>query len=120
LGAPTAIARLWFGILAGPTAWVLQMMVSYPLAQLSCHAEHRSQHVLTLQLIALTALFIIASGAATAWQALRAVPEGASSDGGRSIDRARFMAGLGLMFAAFFTLIVIATAIPSWFIHACQ
>src|SRR4051812_2966096 len=102
LGAPTAVSRLWFGILAGPVAWMLQLSISYPLAQLSCQAQYRSQHPLTLEVIALAALAMTALGGMTSWNALRAVPDDASSDGGRPIDRARFMAGLGLLFTLFF------------------
>jgi hypothetical protein len=120
LGAPTAVARLWFGILAGPVAWVLQLSISYPLAQLSCHAEFRGQHPIALEVIAAAALLLTGSGAMTAWRAFEAVPAGASGTGGRSIDRARFMAGLGLLFTALFAMVVIATAIPTWILHACQ
>jgi hypothetical protein len=120
LGAPTAVARLWFSILAGPVAWLLQLLISYPLAQLSCHAEFRSQHPLTLQAIALGALLIAGAGAMTAWQARESAPGDASPSGGRAIDRARFMAGLGLLSATLFALVIIATAIPTWIVHACQ
>jgi hypothetical protein len=116
---PAGIARLWFGVLAGPLAWTLQLSVSYPLAQLSCHAEHRGQHPIALELIALGALVVIAFGAVTSWHALRALPS-ASSDGGHSADRGRFMAGLGLLLAVMFSLVVIATAIPTSILHACQ
>jgi hypothetical protein len=120
LGAPTAVTRLWLGIFAGPTAWILQLIVSYPLAQLSCRSGFRSQQQLPLQLIACAALMIIGFGAVTAWSALQAVPVTASTDGGRPIDRARFMAMLGLLTSVLFTLVVIATAIPSWILHACE
>jgi hypothetical protein len=104
LGAPTAVTRLWLGILAGPVAWILQLLVSYPLAQNSCHAEFRSQHPLALEAIAGAALLLVGAGAITAWRAREAVPADASPNGGRSIDRAHFM----------------ATAIPTWILHACQ
>jgi fumarate reductase subunit D len=119
LGPPTAVGRLWVGLLAPPTAWVLQLLVSYPLAQLSCQAGKGHQHLLTMQVIALGALLVIGYGAVTAWHALRSAHD-ASSDGGRSIDRARFMAGLGVLTAMLFTVLVIATAIPTWILHACQ
>jgi hypothetical protein len=120
LGAQTAVTRLWIGILAGPTAWILQLLVSYPLAQLSCRSGFQSQHLLPLQVIACGALMIVGVGAMTAWRALQAVPAAASTDGGRPIDRARFMATLGLLGSVLFTLVVIATAIPSWILHACE
>ena len=120
LGPPTAVARLWFGILAGPSAWLLQLLVSYPLAQLSCHAGFHSQHPLALQAIAGAALLLVGAGAFTAWQAREAAPADASSAGGRAVDRSRFMAGLGLLFALLFGLVVIATAIPTWILHACE
>jgi hypothetical protein len=120
LGAQTSIARLWSGILAGPTGWILQLMVSYPIAQLSCHAEYRSQHPLALQVVAFGALVIVGAGGVTAWRALQAAPAGAMTDGGRPMDRAHFMAQLGLLFTVMFTVLVVATAIPSWILHACQ
>jgi hypothetical protein len=122
LGAQTAVTppRLWFGILAGPAAWVLQLLISYPLAQLSCHAEFRSQHPLTLQAIALAALLVAGAGAMTAWHTREAMPADASTSGGRAVDRARFMTGLGLLSSALFGLVIIVTALPAWILHACE
>jgi hypothetical protein len=72
-----------------------------------------------LQLVAVGALFIVASGALTARRLFDTAGD-AVTDGGRSVDRARFMAGLGLLFAALFTMLVLCTAVPSWILHACE
>ena len=117
---PAGLARLWGGMFAGPIAWMLQMTISYPIAQLSCHADYRSQHPLSLQLIGLGALAMIAMGVGMSLGVLRSIPRNAPSDGGHSRDRAKFMALFGLASAALFSLLVIATAMPSFVIHACQ
>jgi hypothetical protein len=114
------LARLWSGIFAGPIAWTLQMTISYPIAQLSCHADYRSQHPATLQLIGVAALVVIALGVLMSFSVLRTIPRDAPSDGGHSRDRAKFMALYGLASAALFSLLVIATAMPSFVVHACQ
>ena len=49
----------------------------------------------------------------------RTVLPDATLDGGRSIDRGRFMGVLGLATCALFAMAVVAMAVPRWMIDAC-
>jgi hypothetical protein len=114
--APAGISLLWLGVLAGPTAWALDLVVSYSLVQWTCGGGP----LVVLHLVTLFSLAIIAAGAASAWRALTRVPSGASDDGSQPDQRGRFMAMLGLAMCALFTLVVIAGAVPRWVLDACQ
>jgi hypothetical protein len=112
----SGIAAEWTGVLAGPIAFALDLLISYSLVKWTCD----SQHTAVLHLITLGALLLIAGGAFAAWTALAATPAQASSGGGRPVDRARFMALLGLTMCAFFTVVVIANGVPRIVLDACQ
>lgn len=101
--------KLWAGILAGPAAWVAQLSLAYPIAQLTCHAAFASQHPGTLHAISVTALVLIAVGAMFSWNMRDGDPQ-----------RVRFMAQLGLMMCALFALVVIATWVPPFILHNCE
>ena len=101
--------KLWAGILAGPVAWVAQLSLVYPIAQLTCHAGFAPQHPGALHAISIGALALITVGALLAWQ-LR--------NGNR--QRVRFMAQLGLLMCALFALVVIATWLPPFILHSCE
>jgi hypothetical protein len=110
------MAALWGGVLAGPIAWALDLGVSYALVKWTCGSQHTS----VLHLVTVGALVIIAGGAFAAWRALEQTPAGAPTDGGHAFERGRFMAIWGLWSCAFFTLVVLATALPPWVLDACQ
>jgi hypothetical protein len=114
--APSGITLLWSGILAGPTAWALDLVVSYSLVQWTCGGGPP----VVLHLITLFALAVIGFGAFNAWRALAVVPPGAPTDGSQPDQRGRFMAVLGLAMCALFAVLVIATSIPRWVLDACQ
>jgi hypothetical protein len=120
-GSPKAITAAWIGILAGPAAWILQLLLSYPLAQLSCHAGFTDQHTISLHVISLGCLLLAAFGGWTALATIGFTRQRPSiSDGGDRIDRSRFMALLGLMTSALFALVILFTWVPPFFIHDCQ
>jgi hypothetical protein len=109
------ITLLWIGMLAGPTAWALDLTISYALVQWTC--GHRSPFV--LHLITLGALLVTAGGAAASWTALQRTPPDALDDGPRPFDRGRFMAIVGLLISALFALMMIANDLPRWVLDAC-
>ncbi|MBS1818206.1 MAG: hypothetical protein JSU08_09775 [Acidobacteria bacterium] len=113
---PRGIAVLWAGVLAGPTAWALDLTISYAIVQWTCGGGPP----VTLHLITLFSLAMIGAGAFGSWRALRAVPEGAPQDGSQPDQRGYFMALLGLSMCALFAMVVIAGAIPRWVLDACQ
>jgi hypothetical protein len=108
LGSKTDL-KLWLGILAGPTAWVAQLALSYPIAQLTCHAGFAPQHPGTLHAISIGALVAIAFGFVVSWPLRTESPQ-----------RVRFMADLGLLMCVLFTLVVIATWVPPFIMNNCE
>jgi hypothetical protein len=110
LGAKTDL-KLWATILAGPTAWVAQLGLSYPIAQLTCHAGFAPQHPGTIHAISIAALGVIAAGAFLSWPLRTASAEQ---------QRVRFMAQLGLLMCALFMLVVLATWVPPFIMNNCE
>ena len=110
LGAKTDL-RLWATILAGPTAWVAQLGLSYPIAQLTCHSGFAPQHPGTIHAISVAALIVIGAGAFVSWP-LRAAPA--------AQQRVRFMAQLGLLMCGLFMLVVLATWVPPFIMNNCE
>ena len=108
LGAKADL-KLWAGILAGPSAWVGQLALVYPIAQLTWHAGFAPQHPGTLHLISIAALALTAVGAMLSWQERTGHP-----------PRVRFMAQLGLLMCALFALVVIATWVPPFILNKCE
>src|SRR4051812_25077936 len=83
--SPVGIGMLWAGILAGPTAWALDLTISYAIVQWTCGSQHTS----VLHLITLAALLMTAAGAAASWTALQRTNDDTTEDGPRPIDRGR-------------------------------
>ncbi len=102
--------KLWGGIMAGPLAWIVQLSLSYPIAQLACHAGFASQHPGMLHAISAAALLTAFAGLLLAWTMWKRRVE----------ERERFMALLGVLSSAVFALVVIATWIPSFIMHNCE
>ncbi len=107
---------LWTGILAGPTAWALDLTSSYSLVKPAC----RTQSAGMLTVIPLISLVLVAGGAALSWMAVRRTARDIPLDGGGPRQRARFMAVLGLALCTLFALQILAGAIPTSVIDACQ
>ena len=109
-------AALWWGIFAGPLAWAADLTISYGLVQWTCaHGGVAMLHTMTLFTLAVTA-----SGGWTAWRAHQQIPEGRPTDGGGEIDRARFMAVLGLASTLLFAVSIVGLAVPRWVLDACH
>lgn len=106
---------LWTGVLAGPVAWACDLGVSYSLVKWTCS----TQRELLLLLISPAALGAAAGGAVVSWLALRHTPAQSAANGGNPVERARFMAILGLAMNALFALAILAGAIPRWVLDAC-
>ena len=115
--SPKGVLALWTGVLGGPVAWTLQLLVSYPVASLSCLPQYRSEHPFLLNAMTFGALAFVAFSAWLAWAAFRRPADGASIEGGKPWDRARFMGLLGLLTSLFFVAVIVATAMPAWILR---
>jgi hypothetical protein len=95
---------LWTGVVGPAVAWASDLTISYAIVKWSCGHQART----TLHMISAIALAAVIGSAIVAWNA------------DRSTERERFMAMLALMMAAFFSALVVATAIPGFVLDVCQ
>jgi hypothetical protein len=106
---------LWFGMLAGPAAWLMHLQISFVLALWYCARQQSWPiHVITLVLLALTCAAGVVS--LLHWRRSPKREEYLES----RPDRPRFMAVLGLMSSALFFLVILAEWIPAFVIDPCQ
>ena len=107
---------VWWTMFAGPLAWACDLGFSYVLAQHACSTGHHYVlHVITV-VCALVAL----SGCAAGWRAYNALPEEATEEGMRPMDRAHFQVLFGIVFSLAFTVVIVAEAVPRWILNPCQ
>jgi hypothetical protein len=106
---------LWSGVLAGPVAWAADLTASYALVRWICS----SRQFALLHLITLLAILVTLGGAWIAWLAFQH-SEGSFDDDRWSVQRARFMAVLGLSSSALFLLAILASEMPRWVLDACR
>lgn len=115
MGAASPV-RLWTGILAGPIAWAMDLLVCYAIVKWTCLV--RRQWLIDATTVG--ALAIVGIGAVLAWNAFQATAGAEPTDGGLPPQRAKFMAILGLTACALFGLTIAAAWIPRWVLDACQ
>lgn len=112
---PVSTGELWWGILIGPVAWVIDQGLSYSIEQHACSTgKFYELHLITAAcfVLALTGLFV-------AVRQLRKVPAG-NDDGGTPRDRSWFMAWLGILMSVEFAVVVIAMAVPKIILSPCD
>ena len=107
---------LWTGILAGPVAWGLDLTISYALVKPVCAAHANA----LLRSVTFASFLLTAIGAWFACRAITATAGVGPTDGGSELQRARFMAVLGLAVSVLFALQVCAAGIPRWVLDACS
>jgi hypothetical protein len=113
---------LWFGILAPPLAWFMNLLLGDLIYELGCAPAMRSKEILSLSLhtwtvaatILLLALTVLAG--VLAFQALRRLM--AQSDGG-SLDRATAMAFVGVASSLLYGAIQVFGLLPSFVLPPC-
>lgn len=110
-GGAERIPSLWFGLLAAPLAWAVQLPLVYALAVWSCdHVGMAWLHV-----VSVLCVVVAAAGGHAAWRNLNlvAVPADASA------STRRLMALLGLMTATLFGLVVIGSWLAVFLLSPC-
>jgi hypothetical protein len=125
--AADADARaLWFGVLAGPTAWGAHLLAGYALVSLRCtfglfDARLLGFSVLDYALFVLTVLTVAltVAGAVVAHRRWRRFGGGGLLDRDRTQPPGRFMALTGLASSAVFLLAIVLQAIPFLVLRPC-
>ncbi|RKH43065.1 hypothetical protein D7X55_30680 [Corallococcus sp. AB049A] len=109
-------AALWAGVLLPPFAWLLALQVTYSLVTSNCQKARPA----LLHGVLVGAVVLLGLGAFSAWRSWRALRgrPGTLEDSG--VGRARFMAAFGLLSSALFTLLLVATAIPTFLLRPCD
>jgi hypothetical protein len=110
------LRALWIGVLVPPLAFLTNLEVAYALVPAACHARN----VLLVYLVHAVCLVLTVLAGLTAlryWRASGAVWPGGA--GGR-LSRTQFMAGLGVLTALLFGLVIVAQWIPSFILDPCQ
>ncbi len=114
--SPRGAALMWLGVFAGPLAWIVDTALSYPLVQWECGAHS----TVLLHLMSVIGLFVALAGCGASFVTWSSLPDPVPPEERRSLARARFLALGGLVLSASFVLVIIANAIPRFFIGPCQ
>jgi hypothetical protein len=107
-------ATIWAGILVPPLAWASDELAGLILPDWVCDTGHRW----VLQAITAAALLVAAGTGWLAWRAFRA--DDGSADGPDVANRRQFMAVLAALLSGFFSLVILAGAVPGLVHRPCD
>lgn len=107
------LGALWLGLLAPPVIWLARLSASYLLVPLAC----RSGSTWALNAVTGAALLAVAASGAVALRALRrsTAPRGAAP----IMQRARFLAMMGVLVAALFFAVIVAEGLANLLVDPC-
>jgi hypothetical protein len=113
--APTG-ASVWLA-LAAPIIWSLDLGIRYALVPMACG---RHGDVTWLRVISFTCVGLVTAGAIVCLLEWRGTASRDNPGGVSAVPaRARFTALLGLMSCVLFVILLIAGALPTYFIDPC-
>ena len=107
---------LWFGLLAGPVAFLVNLQVMFMLVPWACAGRWR----LGLWLFPLLMVALSLAGAFVGWTNWRRVGREWPGEEGGPQPRSRFMATLGVLVGVFMALVVVAHWLATIFLSPCQ
>ena len=107
---------LWFGMLAGPAAFLVNLQVMFTLEPWACLSGNR----LGLYLFPLLMMALSGAAALVAWRNWRLVGREWPGVEGGPQPRSRFMATVGVLVSGLMMLVVIAHWLPAFIIDPCQ
>ena len=103
------------GVLLAPTAWFLDLQVSYALAKWACAHDQR----VVIVAAGLGSLALITASGAMSWSCWKKVRSDANDRGGRLEDRSYMLAVSGMGLSAFFALLVV-TSLATRLLGPCR
>lgn len=109
------LAKLIFGFLLAPFAWLLDLQVSYVTVKWACAADARA----VLLLLPLGSLAIIAFATWLSWSSWTRLRE-ADPDGARLEDRSYLLAVSGLAMNGVFALLIVLSYVPRYLLSPCE
>lgn len=113
---PGVVAALWFAVLGGPISWMLGLSLDYALVHPTCAGGS----TLPLHAVTLATLVLSASAGVVAWREWGRTGGRTLDDGATALSRSRFMAAVGLLSAAYFSLIIVTQWSAKLFLDPCM
>jgi hypothetical protein len=115
LDSGRSIALQWFGLVAPPAAWLLNLELGYSLAHAACHGSG----ILPVHAATIAALALCAIGGAAAFISWRRSGSDWPRDVAGALDRSRLLSTLGLGGALIFALLIVTQWIPTFMLEPC-
>ena len=115
------LAALWAGLLTGPLVWLTLLETNYVLAYVACETGR----TWFMHLAIAAALLLVATAGYAAWRASYGdmlAPEHLTpplSDETRR-QRSRWMSLAGVIFSAWFIIVILAMEVPILVLRECQ
>jgi hypothetical protein len=104
----------WAGLVTGPVAWLISFQLNYALVPWECANKQYP-----VPWIAVILAIVAASGGLVSWTSWRSsAVEGPDFE--HRPGTTRFLAGIGLMAAALFTLIILLHAFAGLVFNGCE
>lgn len=116
LRKPAGLLALWFAVLAGPVAWMLGLNAQYGLVRVACARGS----MLYLHAVTVLTLALALAGVWMALREWRRTGRGWPDEQGGTLSRSRFMAVVGLMAGALFSLAIVAQWLANVFLNPCM
>jgi hypothetical protein len=110
-----SIALQWFGVLAPPIAWLLNLEFGYSLAHAACHGSG----MVPVHLASIAALIIAGLGGAVALANWKRSGSDWPGEATGVVQRSRMLAALGLGNAALFLVMIVSQWIPAFVLDPC-
>jgi hypothetical protein len=100
---------LWLGFLLPPAAWAIQLQTVYLTSEYGC----KSGNFMPNHLASIFALLLAIIGGVISWRNWLESGKKWEAEEANATDRSRFMAILGMLTGALFTLVIFAQWLPT-------
>src|SRR6266513_3444792 len=115
--APRGSALLWFAVFGGPIAWFVSLSVGY----FGVHEACAHQTALLPRVVSLLALFFALGAAVAAWRLGSRVGRATGQPNeGSPGQRTRFLAQIGMLGGATFSLIILLQVVATLILPSCR
>jgi hypothetical protein len=110
------LMKLMASLLVPVAAWFIDLQTSYAMVKWACD-EGRGGLLL---LVPAGSLILVATSGWLGWDCWTRLRREATDEGGRSIDRSRFLALAGLSTSAIFALLILVSLFPRVWLSPCE
>jgi hypothetical protein len=113
---------LWFGVLAGPAAWSVEIIIGYGVEEIACSAGSASEEIEGVGVEPIIVLLTLFLGAVTAAAGLLAFGclRRLRASRGTAGERAEWMAIAGIATSAIFLVLILVNLLSVVFLGVCE